>query len=409
MESELLEASQPNQSSHRKALWNREPTVVDQLREALDGLMYLEEVTLLSNAAKPMVQFGGQLATGDHEEIFAEILRRFESLGYTPFLTVEDDLYILKAIPHVVNRKPIKFWLNLVLFVLTVLSVLLIGAIRELEDIPRNIPELLRGWPFAVALLGILSAHELSHYFVGRRHGSPVSLPYFVPMPFSILGTMGAVIVQRGPMRSRKALFDIGIAGPIGGLVVAIPLLFIGLAFTKVGSPAEFMEVLPGETIVVSQEGNSLLYLAAKYIVHGRILPDRSTGEDVWLSPPSRGGSVVFAAWAGLLVTALNLFPIGQFDGGHIAYAMWGSRAWKVARGFMYLIFAWGVLLSVLGNIAGTTWLVWGGLGLLMGPRHPPPLDDTAPLDSKRRWLGWVMVIVFLLILIPIPMITVEL
>jgi membrane-associated protease RseP (regulator of RpoE activity) len=296
-------------------------------------------------------------------------------------------------------------WVNVVLFILTLISVLFLGALHENVDIIANPLQIWRGWPFALTIMGILTAHELSHYFVGRRYGSPTSLPYFIPLPLGILGTMGAVIVQRGPMKSRKALFDIGVAGPLGGLIVAIPLLFIGLALSYVGRPQTFMDLPPGAEPILTQEGNSLLYLLAKLVVHGRVLPDPATGEDVWLSPPSPGGSIAFAAWAGLLVTALNLFPIGQFDGGHVAYAMWGRKAWTVARTFLVLIFGWGVVLTVLGNQAGISWLVWGGLGMLMGPKHPPPLNDLTPLDRKRKILGWVMVAIFILILTPVPLV----
>jgi membrane-associated protease RseP (regulator of RpoE activity) len=386
-----------------------ETAMVDRLRGALIGLMVVEDVTLLSATSMPVVQFGGQLLDGDQDAIFDEIVQRFATLGYTPVLSEREGMHVLQAVPGVPDGKTGNPWVNAVLFVLTVFSVLLIGALREEVDLAANPWLIWRGWPFAVTILGILTVHELSHYFVGRRYGSPVSLPYFIPLPLTILGTMGAVIVQRGPMRSRKALFDIGVAGPLGGLIVAIPLLFIGLAFSKVGTPAMFMDIPQEQPLVVSQEGNSLLYLAAKYVIFGRILPDQATNEDVWLSPPSSGGSIAFAAWAGLLVTALNLFPVGQFDGGHVAYALWGRKAWKVARTFVLLTFAWGAFLLAMGNVAGTTWLVWGGLGLLMGPRHPPPLNDVAPLDAKRRLLGWIVVMIFFLILIPIPLVDVVL
>jgi membrane-associated protease RseP (regulator of RpoE activity) len=382
-------------------------TTIQQLRQILQDWMVVEEITVLENTAKPMVRFGGYRAADD-TVTFETIIERFKPLGYTPLLTEEDDMLVVRAMPAVAEEKTGKPWVNAVLFVLTVLSVLFLGALREnvpLEAITTNPLRVLQGWPFAVSILGILTAHELSHYFIGRRYGSPTSLPYFVPLPLSILGTMGAVIVQRGPMRSRKALFDIGIAGPLGGLIVAIPLLFIGLALSYVGTPQAFMDLPTGEPVPVMQEGNSLLYLAAKFIIHGRVLPDPQTEEDIWLSPPSPGGSIAFAAWAGLLVTALNLFPIGQFDGGHIAYAMWGRKAWTLAKIFVGLIFVWGLLLTVIGNPAGITWIVWGGLGMLMGPRHPPPLNDVTPLDRKRKILGWVMVGVFILIIIPVPLV----
>jgi Zn-dependent protease len=387
------------------------PNVVEQLRDALDGLMTVEDITVLDNQEHPPVRFGGRLAQGDQEEIFSTILDRFEALGYTPILRREDGFYVLRAVPTVADKKTGKPWVNGVLFILTVISVLLWGALRENASLAENPAQILEqpfvivrdGWPFAVTLLGILTAHELSHYFVGRRYGSPTSLPYFIPLPLSILGTMGAVIVQRGPMRSRKALFDIGVAGPLGGLILAVPLLFVGLSLSYAGNPREFMDVPSNEPIPVFQEGNSLLYLGAKYIVHGRILPNPETGEDVWLSPPSPGGSIAFAAWAGLLVTALNLFPIGQLDGGHIAYALWGRKAWTVARVILGLIFGWALILLITGSQAWVTWLVWGGLGALMGPRHPPPLNNVTPLDRKRKILGWIMVAIFILVITPVP------
>ncbi len=385
-------------------------TLILQLRGALDGLMVVTETNRLSDKTKPVVQFTGHLAHGDPDAHFEAIVQRFETLGYTPLLSQEDGQHVLRAMPVVADReKTGRPWVNVVLFILTLLSVLFLGALHENVDVLAEPLQIWRGWPFALSIMGILTAHELSHYFIGKRYGSPTSLPYFIPLPLGILGTMGAVIVQRGPMKSRKALFDIGVAGPLGGLIVAIPFLFIGLALSYVGRPQAFMEVPPGTEPILTQEGNSLLYLLAKLVVHGRILPDPATGEDIWLSPPSPGGSIAFAAWAGLLVTALNLFPIGQFDGGHVAYAMWGRKAWTVARVFLVVIFAWGVILTMMGNQAGASWLVWGGLGLLMGPRHPPPLNDLTPLDRKRKILGWVMVAIFILILTPVPLINTAL
>jgi membrane-associated protease RseP (regulator of RpoE activity) len=371
---------------------------VDKLRAALRSLMDIEEVRVLTNEQKPPVQFAGHLIEGDQEAIFEEIVQRFAILGYTPLLTEAEGEHRLQAIPVVADKKTGKPWINILLFVLTLLSTLYIGAFHE-NVIPTRLQDILKGWPFALTLLAILTAH-----------GSPASLPYFIPLPLpGSLGTLGAVIVQRSPMRSRKALFDIGIAGPIGGLLVAIPLLFIGLSLSEVGTPQTFMDIPAGEPIEVLQEGNSLLYLATKYIVYGRILPDQATGEDVWLSPPSAGGSIAFAAWVGLLVTMLNLFPVGQLDGGHVAYAMWGRTAWKIARLTLAAIWGWGIFLLLRQNYGGMTWMMIGSLGLFIGPRHPPPLNDLTPLDAKRKALGWAMVIVFFLLLTPIPWMTITL
>jgi len=382
---------------------------VEKLRAALHALMQIEEVRVLSNAAKPPVQFAGQLAAGDQDVIFDEIVRRFAALGYTPLLTMDEGEHRLQALPMVADKKTGKPWINILLFVLTLLSTLFVGAFHE-NVIPQRFQDIWKGWPFALTLLAILTAHEMSHYFMGRRHASPASLPYFIPLPLpGSLGTLGAVIVQRSPMRNRKSLFDIGVAGPIGGLIVALPLLLLGLALSEVGTPQTFLDVPPGQPIDVLQEGNSVIYLAAKYIVHGRILPDRATGEDVWLSPPSAGGSIAFAAWVGLLVTMLNLFPVGQLDGGHVAYAMWGRVAWKIARLTLAAIWGWGIFLLLRQNYGGMTWMMIGMLGLFIGPRHPPPLNDLTPLDAKRRALGWAMVVLFFLLLTPIPWMAVTL
>lgn len=367
----------------------RENTAVSQLQRALESLVDVQSVRVLSHDPKPVVVFEIDLDLQRSDTIFDDILRHFKPLGYTPMLMRENGTTILKAVPGVPSEKSGNPWVNVVLFVLTLLSVIFIGALNEGGNPLNNPADLRLGLPFAGALLGILTAHELSHYFMGRRYGSPVSLPYFIPLPVSILGTMGAVITQKGPMRSRRALFDIGAAGPIGGIVVAIPLLIVGLLLSQV-------EALPTNEPYFL-EGNSLLYYLIKWVIFGQPLP--SGGMDVMLHP------VAFAAWAGLMVTALNLFPVGQLDGGHVLYAMFGPTAWKIARVFLGLMFGWGLFLNfVLGNDAGWTWIVWGGLGTLMGPKHPRPLNDLTPLHRGRRLFGWGMIVLFILVLVPIPL-----
>ncbi|MFP4344030.1 MAG: site-2 protease family protein [Anaerolineales bacterium] len=359
-----------------------------RLRETLDDFMEVETVRILSTDAQPSVEFEGHLHR--RNGAFEELFRSLRELGYTPTLReTEEGVEVLRAVPGTIEEENRgKPWVNLLLFLATLLSVLFIGAANEGGNPLQNFSDLWLGLPFAATLMGILTAHELSHYFVGRKYGSPVSLPYFIPLPLNILGTMGAVIVQKGPMRSRKALFDIGAAGPLGGLVVALPLLVVGLLLSKV-------EPLPTSQAYFL-EGNSLLYYFTKWVIFGRPLP--AGGVDVMLHP------VAFAAWAGLLVTSLNLFPIGQLDGGHITYAMWGRRAWTIAKVVVGLIFAWGLVLNLRGNPAGWTWFVWGLLGLFVGARHPAPLNDVTPLGRKRRIMGWIMTGLFLLTLVPLPL-----
>jgi membrane-associated protease RseP (regulator of RpoE activity) len=405
---------------------NLERSIFDQLRSQLRDLMAVERV-VVQREPDQMIAFRGRLYESP-DVVFECVSERFRELGYTAMLSEADDAYQITAIKGINQHQPSRRWLNLVLLLVTVLTTMMAGVSPQIDlTSPRWY---LSGLPFAAALLTILLAHELAHYFVARRYGSPVSLPYFVPMPVSILGTMGAVIFQRAPMRDRKALFDIGVAGPLAGLIVALPLLIIGLMFTEVGRPAEFIdeqamqrrieaqcEVADGFVEVLCrgleeqemtnmQEGNSLLYLAAKYVVFGRVLPDREAGEDVWLSlPHSPGGPIAFAAWAGLFVTALNLLPIGQLDGGHVAYALLGRRAWTVAQVMIGLLGALGVYLLLVGNPAWPTWIIWAGLLLLLGPRHPPPLNDVTRVGRGRVLLGIFVLIVFIVTFVPVPIV----
>ncbi len=381
--------------------------VVGKLRRQLADLMRIE-VHEIVKPPDQAILFRGEIY-GDTQTAFERISQRFATYDYTA--SIQDRAgggHEVFAIKGVHERKPGRVWVNVVLFLATLFSVLYTGAANAMLDArievdPESLEALIAplthlhwGIPFAATLLGILLAHELSHYFVARRHGSPVSLPYFIPMPpfFSIIGTMGAVIVQRAPMRSRRALFDIGIAGPLGGLVVAIPLLVLGLSLSSVGTP-------PPEADVVLQEGNSILYLGLKYLVFGRVLP--SGGEDVWLH------SVAFAAWVGLLVTMINLIPVGQLDGGHIAYALLGRRAWTLGYVAIGAMLAWGGWLLTGGNQAGGFWMTWGFLNMMVNRRHPPPLDDSTRLGWSRVAMGLLALAIFVLLFMPEPMKTIYL
>lgn len=403
--------TEPQAHEHEMATATKQdPRIVEKLRDLLQEFMEIESIKVVPGENPPLVEIVGRMRAEVTDDLFDALLERLKPLGYTPALSEQEGMHVVQLIPEVIEPGPVKYWINAFLFGLTTLSVFYTGVMMENSAIISTLDDVWRGLPFTLAVLGILLVHEFSHYFTGRRYGSPVSLPYFIPLPFlSPIGTMGALIVQKGPMRSRKSLFDIGIAGPLGGLIVAVPLLLWGLSQSYVGTPADFGLVPEeGTPLIVSQEGSSLVYLGAKYLLHGEILPS-ADGRDVWLSPPSPGGSVTFAAWVGLLITSLNLFPIGQLDGGHVAYAMWGRRAWALARAVIGISFAWALFLLLSGNLAGVTWLVWMGLGRLMGPNHPPPLNDVTPLDATRRRLGWVVVLIFFLILVPIPFVTVAL
>ena len=379
--------------------------VIAQLRRQLADLMRIDNHTVTQPPDK-VITFTGHIH-GDTEAAFERITERLAAQGYTVMLQDEPEgKHQIVAVKGTFERKAGKVWGNAVLFLATALCTLFVGAATDLgysgELIGLNdqqamdviFSHLQRGIPFAATILSILATHELSHYFVARRYGSPVSLPYFIPFP-NLLGTMGAVIVQRAPMRSRKTLFDIGVAGPLGGLIVAVPLLALGLALSTVQPP-------PAGVDGVFQEGNSLLYAGLKYLIFGRFLP--INGEDVWLHP------IASAAWGGLLVTMINLIPVGQLDGGHVSYALLGRRrAQMLGYTAITAMIAWGGWLWMDGNQAGSFWLMWGVMNMVLNPRHPPPLDDASKLDWRRIALGLAMLIIFILLFMPAPLQEIQL
>ena len=296
--------------------------------------------------------------------------------------------------------------INLAFFIATVATVFWAGGsfwalTAESAKLP-TLERILSGWTFAVPLLAILLCHEFGHYIAARIHKVPASLPYFIPVPL-FLGTFGAVITMPERIRSRNAVLDIGAAGPLAGLAVAIPVLCIGLSLSPVG---------PNPESGYWMEGQNLLYLLLKYLVHGPI----PAGYDVHLHPTAAAG------WAGLLLTMLNLIPFGQLDGGHIAYALLGERHTLVSRyvhfGLLALFVAhvlWFVV-PVIGSTKteielaisnSTTWLVWFGLLSLMrwlqgGYQHPP--TDDGQLSPVRRWVAWGTLVLFVTLFMPTPL-----
>ncbi len=354
---------------------------LDQLRDEVGDVFVVEDVTADYPQAGA-VRFRGRLMVPT-SEAYSRLNERLAPYRLQPVMRRSDSQDVLLLLPlHLTTgTKTGRPWVNLVLFLATVVTVLMAGVQQSTGDL---VADILSGWPFAVGLLGILLTHEFGHYFAARYHGVAATLPYFIPMPLSILGTFGAVINIRAPMRNRRVLLDIGAAGPLSGLVVALPVLLIGLALSTV-------EPLAGQCTSANPcllEGNSLLYLGVKYLVFGQILPRE--GIDVMIHP------VAFAGWAGILVTALNLLPVGTLDGGHVAYALLGKKA-----RLLYL----PVLLAMIGlGFMWNGWWLWAGLLLVFGRMHAQPLDDVTPLDGKRKLVGLVAVVVFVLTFTPLPM-----
>jgi len=297
------------------------------------------------------------------------------------------------APPPVPVRTRDRVWVHIVLLLLTIVSTTVMGAFHYFSFTvgfqSGNVvnPDLsswsfyVKGLWYSATVLGILGCHEMGHYLACRYYGVDASLPFFLPAPF-LTGTFGAFIRIRERIPSKIALFDIGLAGPVAGFLVAVPALFAGLALSATEHvPKDFTGYELGEP---------LLFRAVSWLVWGR-LPD---GVSVNMHP------MAFAAWFGLLATALNLFPVGQFDGGHVAYAVFGKPATKLTLGM--------VVIAIGLTMFSTSWLVWTVLMVVMiaviGPEHPPTLDDHVPLDRARLAMAIFGLVMLILCFTPAPL-----
>lgn len=312
-------------------------------------------------------------------EAYAYLADRFRASGYITMLRrAKDGGEEVIALPGQLEVPPSRLWLAVLLFVITVVSTVLVGGIAEDEG--QITFRLGQGLLFSGALLSILLAHEMGHFLMARKLRVAVSYPFFIPMPISPIGTMGAFISMKEPPPDRRALFNIAIAGPLAGLVIAIPILLIGLTLSEVVSPEPPFWL----------EGNSLLYAGLKWLVFGKFLP--SGGEDVSLHP------VAFAGWVGLLVTGLNLIPAGQLDGGHILYALVGRTiATWVTRGIAMILLLMGIFLGWHG------WIIWAVLISLLGMKQVSLLNELVTLSAWQKVLAVVALVIFVLVFPPVP------
>ena len=287
-------------------------------------------------------------------------------------------------------------WLNVVLFILTMgscyfvgmswsLSYLYADALDKLDQVSINLemitdPQIIGlSLAYTLVLLTILLAHEMGHYLTCRHYGLDASLPFFIPAP-TLIGTMGAFIKIKSPVRTKQQLFDIGIAGPLAGFVLALPALIYGLSLSKV------VANIPAEGTIIFGEPLLLKILGSVFF------PNLAEGADIILHP------IAYTGWVGILVTALNLFPIGQLDGGHILYSLLGPRTRKLAPVFLLSFLVMGVFFWI-------GWFLWAVLIYFLGLKHPRIWDDHNRLSPGRRILGIVVLIIFILSFIPDPVI----
>ena len=381
------------------------------LTSLVSRVFRIEDVTAGDPAKGPQLRYRGHLLGDDSVSSYDQLAASVNSYGLTPLFRLEKGEQVIYLVDTPPKQKAANPWVNVVLFVLTVFSVMLVGATPE-GPVPANLggqllamlKSIFTGWPFALSMMGILVSHEFGHYLMSRYHKTPATLPYFIPLPISPLGTMGAAILMKGIPKNKRILFDIGVAGPLAGMIIAIPVLFLGLKMSSL------------DTITASAgsfiEGNSLLYLLAKFMVFGKLLPQPATygslspflywvryfftgmpspvgGMDVFISP------VAFAGWAGLLVTALNLVPAGTLDGGHVVHSLFGDKAKKA---FPFLI----VIMVALGFVWSGWWL-WALLLFWLGRVNAETLDQITPLDPKRRLVAVLVIVLFVLVFTPVP------
>ena len=352
--------------------------------------------------------------TAESERAYIQLEKQMGPMGFTPLFRREGKEHIVLVRSGSLEPNTGNPMINVILFILTLVSVLYVGSQHSpIEQVPVDdavgltvwsiIIQLGRGWPFAGSVLGILLAHELGHYFAARWHGAPVTLPYFIPFP-NFLGTMGAVIRMKAPIRNRRALLDIGVAGPLAGLVLAMPLVIVGLELSEIA-------VLPPGGYML--EGNSILYLLAKVVVHGEFLPKPVSYGEIspvlyWVAffftgqPAPVGGidvmihPMAFGAWVGLLVTGINLIPAGQLDGGHVLYVLIG----KNVRKWQPLVIGGLVLLG----LSSPGWWLWAVLIFVLGGQRAELLDEITELDDRRKTVALGTLCLFFLLIVPIPL-----
>lgn len=329
------------------------------LRSRVADVMAIEDTE--TDPGDGAVAFTGILRH-EAEQAFETLKNRFQDMGYVPLLREAPSgqkqmvVAIRGSLQEALRQRA---WVQMALFAATFLTTTFFGGMYAASlsgagNIGLMNTLVFYGLPFSCTLLGILAVHEFGHYLQARRHNMPVTLPYFIPMPFG-LGTVGAFVQMRGAVQSKRALFDVGIGGPIAGLLVAIPLFVFGVLIASVTqSPAPDTRSLLMEALI------------------GVFRPE-AVSNGILLNP------VLLGARFGLVVTALNLLPVGQLDGGHIAYAALGRR-WA-----MWVSYATLAVMGFLGVTVSSNWLVWMFFATISGVQHAPPLNDVTPLDQRRN------------------------
>ena len=337
------------------------------------------------------VAFFCRIDEGTLEKNFDSLRNSLSEKGYVPMLRYEKGEHILYIIQKP-KRKEKSIWINISLLIATIITTIITGSILNMEhyDIQTvenildifSINNLFSGTVFfSLPLMSILFVHEMGHYFISKKHNIKTSLPFFIPIPPIIpgfnIGTFGALISSSDPMPNKKALFDVGISGPLAGFIIAIPVTAIGIATSKI---VPISDLFSGEVVL----GSSFLFIILSNMIH-------TIPEGFALNM----NSTAFAGWVGLLITSINLLPAGQLDGGHIFRAFLGEKqkyaGWIAV--FIMIFTGWAFFAII--------------IVLIMGMMHPPPLNDDTELDMRRKLLFFIALAILILCFIPFPIYTI--
>jgi len=392
-------------------------TNIEIFSTIISQVLTIEHYTLGEPKDDYLIQYVGNLNQSS-EIAYDVVSQALKAYQLTPLFRMDGQNHKIILKKGILQPKSPKVLINILLFFITFLSIIISGILASpgletfklaalLVHAQNNLGQSLA---FALSLFSILTAHEFGHYFAARQHKTKVTLPFFIPFPLSPFGTMGAYIRLLEPPKNKKVLLDIGLAGPLAGLIIAIPVLVYGLSLSEVITlPAELPRGF-------SFEGNSILYLSLKYLVHGSWLPEPVSYQGInpviyWIryffsgSPLPVGGTdvlihpVAWAGWAGLLVTSLNLLPAGQLDGGHLVYSLFGDRIKWIRPAIL-------VILMILGFMWSGWWL-WAFLILFLGGIRAAPLDEITELNPGRRILARIGLVISFLVFMPVPLIIV--
>lgn len=328
----------------------------------------------------------------DHDRLVEEIWPMFRTAGYEVRLTRQTGEFVLVAEPRSKGQDGIP-WTNVVLALATVLTTLYAGSIWYQADLAADPLNVLQGWPFALGIMTVLGVHEMGHYVMSRHHDVEATLPYFIPIP-TFIGTLGAVIRMKGRMPSRKALFDIGVAGPLAGIVATVVVTTVGLYLPPVTIPPS---VMSSQNAVEIQFGYPLL-LQFLSTVTGQPLQYEAANKAV--------NPVVIAGWVGMFVTFLNLIPVGQLDGGHVVRAILGENQERIAAVVPALLFGLAGYLYFVDDVAGNAvflWVFWGLFASVFAfVGAATPVQDES-LDLRRKLVGILTLVVGILCFHPVP------